>query len=239
MSLSQSLENMRDGVRKFANVQGTTALLRHPDADINGYVNRALGSLHRKLNASLPSQRYLATTTITTSQGTSLYSLGTAFDSLISLELTADGHTYWLGQGYEMHERAALVTADAPSEGRPYTYRIMGANIELLPIPQAAYSVKVWYLPAAVQLASNTSTYDTINRLDDYVIAYASRLVAVKDKQTDLVAICKDMILELEGEIAALGRNVDRNSPPRIVDQHATDRWGRTPGQNGRRGWWR
>lgn len=236
MSLNRSLENMRDGLRRFANIQGTTALLRHPNADCNDYINRALGSLHRKLMSSLPTQRYLATTTVTTSQGVSLYSLGATFDSLISLELTADGHRRWLSHAYEMSERAALLSPDAPTDGVPCTYRVLGANIEFLPIPQAAYSIQVWYLPTSVQLASDAATYDTINRLDDYIIAYAGRLVAIKDKQWDLAAACKDMLAELDGEIAALARNVDRNSPPRVVDQYSSDAWGRSRSSY-RRGW--
>ena len=56
-ALNKSLLEMRNGTRKFANVQGTTALARHPDADVNDYINRALGSLHRKITTALPDQR--------------------------------------------------------------------------------------------------------------------------------------------------------------------------------------
>lgn len=226
MALNQTQQEMRNNVRKFANVQGTTALLRHPDADLNDYINRALGSLHRKLTTAMSDQRFLASTTVTTSSGTTTYSLPALFEHLISAELTVDGRRHWL-QGYEMHERAPLISPDQPTNGIPFTYRLRGSNIEILPTPADAYDVLLWYVPAPTQLTGNSQTYDTISRLDDYVVAYASRPIAIKDKNWDLVAACKQIIDELTGEIEVLSRNRDRNSPPRIVDVYATDRWGR------------
>src|SRR5688572_29968878 len=113
MGLNQTQEQMREGVRKFANVQGTTALLRHPDADINDYINRALGSLHRKLTTVLPDQRILATTDFDTEDGVTTYALPAGFDHLISMELSANSHRTWL-PGYEMQERPALMAPGEP-----------------------------------------------------------------------------------------------------------------------------
>lgn len=237
MALNRRLDEIRDGVRRFSNTQGTTALLRHPDVEVNDYVNRALGSLYRKLTTTLPDQRYLSSTTITTVDGQATYALGVNFDSIISIDIQAEGRRYWL-QGYEMPERPLLTDSSAPTQGVPYSYRLRGSNIELLPVAQDAYTVTVWYVPTTTQLASDSATFDTISRLDDYLIAYASRLVAIKDKNWELAAACKDMLVELDGEIAALARNVDRNSPPRIVDQYqGVDRWGRTATSRARR--WR
>lgn len=227
-ALNKSLLEMRDGTRKFANVQGTTALARHPNADVNDYINRALGSLHRKLTTALPDQRLLASTTITTSSGQTTYSLPTGFDSLISLEMTADGRRRWL-EAYEMVERPYIISPDQPTVGIPELYRLRGSDIEFLPSPNDAYDILVWYVPAASQLASDVANYDTINRLDDYVIAYAARFVAIKDKNWDLAGQCKALIDEMIPEIEALGRNRDRNSPPRVLDVRARDAWGRTP----------
>lgn len=237
MALNRTREEIRDSVRRFSNTQGTTALLRHPDTDLDDYINRALGSLYRKLTDKLPDQRYLSSSTITTSDGQATYPLGINFDSIISIDIQADGRRFWL-QGYEMPERPLLTDTQAPSQGVPFTYRLRGSNIELLPVAQDAYTVTIWYVPTTTQLASDAATFDTISRLDDYLIAYASRLIAIKNKDTDLVAICAQMMAELEGEIAALGRNVDRNSPPRIADTYqGRDRWGRTPRYRGGRSW--
>jgi len=227
MALTKTLAEMRSGTRRLANAQGTTALLRHPDADINDYVNRGLGSLHRRLTTALPDQRFLASTTFTTTANVATEALGIAtFDHLISVELSADGRRVWL-VGYEMHERAALINPAAPQTGVPYTYRLRGDNIELLPTPDGAYEVTLWYVPTSVQLTGDAQTFDTISRLDDYIEAYAARRIAIKDKNWDLRDACSSILGELESEIDVLARNRDRNSPPRIVDVYQADRWGR------------
>ncbi len=154
MPLSQSLVQMRTNVRRFANVQGTTALLRHPDADLNDYINRALGSLHRRLTSAMPDQRYLASTTVTTEDGVSTYALPALFDFLISAEMTADGVRRWL-QAYEMHERPGIISPDQPVTGVPTVYRLRGGNIELLPTPGDEYDVLLWYVPASSQLSAD------------------------------------------------------------------------------------
>lgn len=226
MPLTQSLEQLRANVRKFADVQGATALSRHPDADLNDYINRALGALHRRLTSAIPDQRILASTTITTSAGVSTYALPAGFDKLISLELTADGRRRWL-TAYEMPERPALISPDQPSNGIPEVYRLRGGNIELLPTPRAAYALLLWYVPSAVQLSADVQTYDTISRLDDFIIYYAAKPIAVKDKNFDLLQVCDQQIAELEADIAATARDRDRNSPPRVIDVYQRDRWGR------------
>lgn len=238
MALNQTQTQLVASVRKFANVQGTTALLRHPAADLNDYVNRALGSLHRKLTATLPDQRFLSSSTIEIEADDQLYDLPASFDTLISAELVKvtarvdgvgapAGPRYWL-QAYEMHERAALADANSPlATGMPLAYRLRGSTIEFLPTPDGEYDCLLWFVPNVAQLSSGSDTYDTISRLDEFIIAHAARPIAIKDKNWDLVAACKNIMDEMSKEIESLARSRDRNSPPRIVDQFAADRWGR------------
>ncbi len=227
MTLNQSQAEIRDNLRDFANVKGTTALLRHPDAKLNDHINRAIGSLHRRLRTAIPDQRILAETTITTEDGVTMYDLPETVDYLISVELIANSHRSWL-TSFEMSERPSLISEDIPSVGIPFTYRLRGEQIELLPTPTGEYDVHLWFVPAAQQLATDGEDYDTISRLDDYIIAYAARFIAIKDKNWDLAAQCKALIEEIGPEIDALSRNRDRNSPPRIIDVYASDRWGRS-----------
>lgn len=227
MALNRSLLQMRDGVREDANIKGTTALARHPDATLNDYINRALGSLHRILTAAMPDQRILASTTITTSDGVSTYALPAGFDFLISIETTINGARRWL-QAYEMPERGAYVDPSIPANGEPLVYRLRGANIELLPVPNGDYDFLVWYVPAASQLSSDGQGYDTIDRLDEYVISYAGSLVAKKDRNWDSYRACRDACKEMIPDIEMLGRNRDRASPPRVTDVRMSDQWGRS-----------
>lgn len=230
MALTQTLQQMRDSVRKLADIEGTSSRARHPDADLNDYINRALGSLHRRLTIAMPDQRILAQDNIPTTAGVSTYGLPTGFDSLISIELTANGRRRWL-TSYEMNERPALTSPEFPSTGVPFCYRLRAGNIEFLPVPNQDYNPLIWFVPTASQLSSDAQAYDTISRLDEYVIAYAARLVASKDRNDDLRADCTQRMGELESEIDVTARNRDRNSPPRIIDTRTRDRWGRSTGR--------
>lgn len=232
MALTQTLAQIRESVRQYADVKGTTALLRHPDATVNDYINRALGSLHRKLDEAGVGMQFLSSSTVTTSAGTATYSLPADFRHLISLDLTANGVKTWL-VGYEVHERAALTDPSATFAGVPFTYRLRGSVVELLPTPQGVYSGTLWYVPTPTQFATSggdASTWDTIDRLDDYLVAYAAKLIATKDKKKDLFAAAKDTMQELDDEIRAIGRRRDMNSPARPVDEYMTNRWGRRTG---------
>lgn len=227
MALTQTRTEIRDNVRKFANVQGTTALLRHPDADLDEYINRALGSLHRKLTVAMPDQRYLSSTTITTADAVTSYNLPSNFDHLISVDLTIDSRKVWL-LAYEMHERPQLLSTDnIVVSGIPFCYRLRGSTIEYLPTPNDAYASVLWYVPTPTQFTGDAQTTDTISRLDDYLIAYAARWIAIKDKNWDLRDACKEILAEFEGEIELVARGRDKNSPPRIVDVYQANRWGR------------
>lgn len=228
MSLDQSLAQLVINIRRFTDTGGVSARERHPDASLYDYTNRALGSLHRLLTSALPDQRILAGDTITTADGTSLYDLPRDFESLISIDLSANGYKSWL-IAYEMHERPMLTSPQMDSIAVSSSYRLHGATqIEYLPTPRGIYTSQLWYVPTATQLSAGDDTFDTINRLDDYVIPYASRPIAVRDKNWELVAECKRQIDEFRAEVLEVARKRDRNSPSRIVDEQMANRWGRT-----------
>lgn len=229
MACTQSLLQIRNNVRKLADVEGTTALVRHPDADINDYINRGIGAFHRILTQAAPDERVLASSTISTTSGTSVYALPSDFDHLVSFDLTANGAKVWL-VAYELNERPLLTNTTISFSGIPFTYRLRGSNVELLPTPASTYTGTLWYVTAPTQLSGDGSAWDTINRLDDYLIAYAAKLVATKDKSWDLVGECRTTLGELDTEIRILARSRDKNSPPRVVDEMLTNRFGRRVG---------
>lgn len=234
--LTQTPAQLRASVRSFANVGGTTGTLRHPDTEIDDAVLRAIGSFYRKITVAQPDQLALSSNTITTTDGGSVNPLPSDFSSLLSVDITVNGTKTWM-TNYENAERPTLTDPSASYTGIPLFYRLRGAQfIEFLPVPKAGYVITLWYIPDAQQ-PTGGQAFDTLGRLDDYLIAYASRIVATKDKNWDLVGECRQVCGELEAEIAFLARSRDRNSPGRITDTFlaATNRWGRM--RRGRRGY--
>lgn len=227
MPLTQTLALLRGNVRRQCDIEGTDALARFPDVEVNDYVNRGVAALYRILVRSRGDQRFLSSTSITTVAGTSGYSLNAAFMTLISVEGTVDGRPIWF-EAYQPEEHAFLADADSGWGSAPIYYAIRGGTtIDFLPTPQAVYSLTAWYVPAPTALSSDSDTIDTIARLDDYVIWWASREVAAKQGAADREAAMTAKLAVLEPEIEALARRRDHNSPPRMIDDDLHDRYGR------------
>lgn len=226
MALTTTRTLLRANVRRLSDTGGTNALVRHPDADLNEYIDLALGALHRALSEGIVDQRYLSSTTVSLTSGTTSYALPATFDHLISVDLTANGHKSWLS-AYEMHERPGLTSPDITTTGTPTLYRLRGSNIEYLPSPSSSYTSTLWYVPTPTQFTADADTIDTVNRLDTFLFAYAARFIAIRDKNTSLVGLCDELMGELREDIARIARNRDKNSPPRVVDESRANRWGR------------
>lgn len=225
MALNRTIDQMVAATRRASNTQGASALLRHPDVDVFDYVNRGIAALDRILKIADTGQRFLSSATITTVNGTELYSLPSDFMHMLSLSGNVNGVARWF-TSYEHNERPMLSDANAGWTGEPLYYRLRQGNISLLPVPAAEYTLTLWYAPAPSTLTTGQS-YDTIARLDDYIVYYASREIAKKDKQWDLHDRLTANLAEMKSEIEALGRNRDANSPARIIDATTRDRWGR------------
>ncbi len=232
MALTQTRIQVRDNVRRTTDTRNANALARHPDTDLNEYINRGYAALYRKLTVTVPDQRFLASDAITTAASDAVYALPADFDHLISIDILADGRLGWL-TSYEMSERPGLASPVAGGSGVPTTYRLRGSNIELLPTPAGIYTVTLWYVPNATTFTADGNTFDTIVRLDDYVISYAALQVAVRDKNWALAGECRTAMAELDPELEAIARSRDKNSPSRIVDEMA----GTGGGRRRPRGW--
>lgn len=225
MALNRTIDQMANATRRAANALGATALQRHPDVDLFDYVNRGIAALDRILKIADTGQRFLSSTSITTAVGSELYELPPDFLHLISLSGEVNGVMRWF-TSYEHNERPLLVDQNAGWTGEPLYYRLRQANISLLPIPSGVYTLTLWYAPAPGALTTGQS-YDTIARLDDYIVTYAARFIAEKDSNWDLYDRLTARLGELRGDVEALARNRDTNSPGRIIDVTQRDRWGR------------
>lgn len=232
MALNRTIEQMVDATRRCTDTQGVAALERHPDVDLFDYVNRGIAALHRVLSLADNGQRYINSATILTSTSIENYSLPADFMHLISLSGVFDGVQRWL-TSYEMNERPPLIDDNAGWTGEPLFYRLRGANISLVPIPRNVYSLTLWYGPTPAELTAGQN-FDTIARLDDYVVWYAAKEIAKKDRNWELHDRLSADMAQLRGEVEAVGRNRDLNSPARIIDVTRRDRYGVTRRYGGR-----
>lgn len=227
MALTTRLDDMRSAVRYTADVVAFTD--KHPDARINDLINQGLGALSRLCRTSNPLFQPIGSTTITTDGNNTSYGLPVNFRSLLMVEYTADGKKDWLVP-HEPFERPGLTEADVVSAAtRATSYRVLGTNLELLPLPPAGQTALVWYATSVTQLATDSSTFDTMERLDTYVIWWAAREIAMEREAWERHDRLGAKMAELEGDIRILARSIDLSHPARVVDLDESHR--------GRRRW--
>lgn len=225
MALTRTLAELRESVQRTADVVAFTD--RHPAASINNLINRGLGALHRLTMVVAPEFRPIASTTVTTDGTNTLFALPATFRSLISVEYvgTDSDVRVWLTP-FEMHERPELYR-DGTEATRATNYRIMGSNIELLPKAPTGHTAILWYATTATQLASDSDTADVLDRLDDFVVWFAAREIAMERGDWDRHDRLSAKLAAMEAEIQVLARTRDVSGPSRPVDLARADRYGR------------
>ncbi len=234
MPLTRSRAELVDAVQRTADVVEFTA--KHPLTRINDLVNQGLGALARICRSVNPKFQPIASTIITTDGIATSYPLPAAFRSLISVEYTdGDNNRVWL-EKFGQEQRALLASRDVQSTSlRALGYMLVGSNIEFLPRPPEGHTALLWYATTVTQLTQDAQPWDTMERLDSYVIWWAAREIALERKDYQHRAALTEQMQELEAEIRILARSIDLSGPERITRAGYANMWGRLS-----RGWgWR
>lgn len=217
MALTTTLEDMRDAVYRTSDTVNFTD--KHPTTRVDDLINQGLGALSRICRTTNPEFQPIGSTTITMDGVATAYALPSNFRSLLMVQYT-DGelHKRWLNP-YELHERAALTDPDTVAVAlRAEGYRLVGSNIEFLPRPPEDHTALVWYATTVTQLVGDTAAWDTMERLDSYVIWWAAREIAMEREAWERHDRLTQKMGELEADIRILARSLDLSVPKRVVD---------------------
>lgn len=217
---TQTLQQLRDNVRRRADAEGRSALERHSEDSVDEAINLGRAAFFRILTMHGGEDRVLTTQTINTVANTSTYALAADFQALISVDMVAQGRNYWL-QPFQHEERGALSDPSLSYSGYPYWYRLTAETIELLPTPKQVVPVTLRYVNVPAELSAASDTWDTIARLDEFAIYYAARVLCEKDRAWDVVDRYGARIAELTGDIVTFARSRDKAGPPRMRDVYA------------------
>lgn len=114
-------------------------------------------------------------------------------------------------------------------------YRVMGSNIEFIPVPSGNQQIRLWYIPRLTELLRDTDTTDTgISGWIEYVIVRAAKY-ALDKEESDSTKLTEQIVF-LKGRIEESAANRDAGMPDTISDVRLnhTNGW-RGNGSNG--GW--
>lgn len=114
-------------------------------------------------------------------------------------------------------------------------YRVLGNNIQFIPVPAGNQNIRIWYIPRLTQLVQDTDIMDGISGWTEYVIVDAA-IKALQKEESDvsgLMAQKADLIKRIEESAS----NRDAGAPDTISNTRTWgERWG--GGGNGTDGNW-
>lgn len=222
MARTRTLTLLRDEVRQRADIESATTAF--PDSELTRYINQSIARLHRKIHRVQPDM-LVTSTTITTAASTESYALPATFYALVgSPEVNLGGPGPSTLHRWQWADRASYLYEGGWAYGRPVAYRLVGADtISFLPIPNAVYSVKVFYVPAPTDLSADGDTFDGRSGWEEWVVLDAAIKVATKEERdiTDLRAERDDAWAEIAADLP----QQDRGAPSRVADVTGDDAW--------------
>jgi len=216
--MSFTLAQLRENSRNLADMKENNYVT---DSELNTYINFAIADLHDILVGAYGSDYFLNSTTATTVNGTAAYALPADFYKLRAVDIKLDTSSWTAVKPFNFNERNRFDdfgswTITGVSNIR---YRIMGSNIRFTPVPDSAKEYRLWYIPVATKLSSDSDTLDDINQYSDFIVLTAAMKMLNKE-ESDVSNLAAERARIIE-RITAMAQNRDAGESESISDIYA------------------
>ena len=215
MAKSVTLTQLQTDARLYSDHRPSGASVFINDTEITRLINLALGDLYDLLLAARGHEYYADEDTISVVSGTSRYNLPSDFYELLSATLEWGTTNHEPVDSFEhVKDRYRLNNWANWAAWGPKGYRIRGAQIELLPSPTSAVTMRIQYVPAFTDLSSGSDTFDGVNGWEKLVALMVAKEMRIIQGQP--FSYLDKLISEERARIEALA--ADRAaSDPRTV----------------------
>lgn len=215
MARQVSLTTLRQRVRWRTDTENETA--RFPDTELDDCINEGIAQYHAERIRSDAQGFADSETTFTTVSGTELYALPAEFLEVTHVSVTVDGRDRDL-RLYDQWELETLSAISVRQDADFGFYRLVGDNISLKPTPKRARVVRVKFKGTAVRLTAPSNTVDGVVGLEEFIVAWASQRLAIKDRNWDLKGILETDKQEILDRMRAIDANRNASEPTRMAD---------------------
>lgn len=97
-------------------------------------------------------------------------------------------------------------------------YRLTGNQLQIVPIPSAGQTVRIWFVPRPIRLVADTDLIDGISGWEEYVILFAA-IKALKKEESDAQAAALEADLNaMRQRLEAMAANRNVAEPQRVSD---------------------
>ncbi len=213
--MAETLSSLRTRVRARADMKNSNFV---EDSELNQYINSSYQELYDLLVASFEDYYTAAPTSFTVSSGSNTYDLPSDFYKLRGVDFSTDGSNYYTMQPFDFANRNNFNNSVGVLSGYQFQnkYRIVGDKLYFTPEDSAAGSYRLWYVPRATTLASDSSTLDGINGWEEYVVVDAARKCLAKEESDTTFLIAEKEALRQR--IIAMSARRDAGMPKSITD---------------------
>lgn len=187
------------------------------DSELNSYVNASVTELYDLLIASRGENYYVDSYPVSTVGGQKDYALPADFLKLMGVD--------WVISANESCDMKEFQWAERNLYGNAIwfdgyfgnsRYQIRGNNITLYPVPTGVQQILIWYIPRAINLVSDSDSFDGINGWEEYVIIDAAIKMRVKEESpVQELLLAKN---EIKSRILQASSGRDSIAPARVQD---------------------
>jgi hypothetical protein len=213
--MAETLSSLRTRVRERADMENSTFV---EDAELNQYINSSYQELYDLLVASFEDYYTGAPTSFTIASGSNTYTLPSDFYKLRGVDCSIDGVNYYTMQPFDFANRNNFNNSVGVLNAYQFQnqYRLVGSKIYITPEDNAVGSYRIWYVPRATVLTSDSSTLDGINGWEEYVVVDAARkCLAKEESDTQYLILEKEALRQ---RIIAMSARRDAGMPKGITD---------------------
>lgn len=184
MARTVTILQVMDRARERADVTGTDGAAWIPDAELQRYVDAAHTELYDLL-VKHEIHQFETTATVTTVSGTPTYALPADHYKMLALDYRWTTDRYVSVPEVTFAERNVYsqnITSDYGA--RAAGYRIVGANLVLLPTPASVQVYKHIYVPRPTDISAvvTSTTIDGVSGWDELLVVLAAKLCYIKEQ---------------------------------------------------------
>jgi hypothetical protein len=179
------------------------------NSELNAYINASIAELYDLILKS-DGDQYLTSTTFTTTAGTQEYDLPANFYKLKGVEQQESADRWRTLRKFNFNERNKSGLA----------YRLRSGVIRFNEIPDTGVTMRLWYMPKATELSSDSDTFDGINQFEEYVVVDAAIKIMIKEESDPSALVMQKS--SLYARIAEMADDRDSGEPDSISDYRRT-----------------
>lgn len=221
MSRKVTLQYLKEQSRLRADKVGSGFIQNN---ELTAYINSSACELYDLLVGAYGNDYYLQSHTFATEANISNYDLPDDFYKMIGLDYLIGPMEALTLRPYQFNERNryrqgtywnAITGAAGPR------YKVNPSTLSFLPIPDGAYNMELWYIPACPQLVNDDDGFDGINGWEEFIIVDAA--IKMLQKEESDTSLLEKQKMHLVVRINAMAENRDAGQSFRVTDVNNVD----------------